>query len=372
MPDLRTVIDYHARMLGDRERVERFEQAIEATVRPGAIVADLGCGTGILSLLCCRAGARRVYAIEVGPIGRWTEQIIAANGLAGRVEVLRGASTELALPEKVDVIVSETIGSAAFDEGILGFVADARRRFLAPGGQIVPRRVALWAAPVGDVALHQRLVGAWRERVRGADVSPMHAIAARQLHLTSFQPGQLCAPPRPLITVDLAETDQLFVAGRAEFSLEREGPVTGFAIGFDAVLGDGISLSNRPPSALHWSQGFLPLEQPLEVQAGELVRVEIGTRDGQTWRWRGQLGAHTFDLDTLAGQSPAREELQGDERRLSLGPKGRAAAAALALIDGQRTVAEIAAALSRSPSTALPSEAATRAFVERLAHHLER
>jgi len=373
MQDLRTVVDYHARMLGDRARVERFEQAIAATVRPGAVVADVGCGTGILSLLCCRAGARRVYAIEVGQIGRWTEQIVAANGFSGRVEVLRGVSTELSLPEKVDVVVSETIGNAAFDEGIVGYLADARKRFLAPGGRIIPRRLTLWAAPVSDAALHHRLVGFWRERVNGADVSSMHAIAARQLHFASLLPEQLCAPPRPLVTVDLAETEEPFIAGRAELLLTREGPVTGFAVGFDAELAEGTGLSNRPPSvAPSWWQGFLPLEEPLHGRIGEGVQVEIGTRDGQTWRWRGAVGEHPFDLDTLAGRSPSREELEGDERRLTLGPRGRTAAAALALIDGKRTVGEIARALAHSPATALPSEAATRAFVDRLARDLGR
>jgi len=373
MIELRTVVDYHARMLGDHARVEQFERAIAATVRPGAVVADLGCGTGILSLLCCRAGARRVYAMEVGPIGRWTEQIIAANGFSDRVSVLRGVSTELSLPEKVDVVVSETIGCAAFDEGIVGYVADARRRFLAPGGAIIPRRLALWAAPVSDTDLHHRLIGCWRERVRGADVSPMRAIAARQLHLSSFVPEQLCAPPRPLITVDLAGTEEAFIAGRAEFSLEREGPVTGFAIGFDAELGEGIELSNRPPSAApHWSHGFLAFEEPLPAQIGDGVQVEIGTRDGQTWRWRGRVGQRAFDLDTLTGRSLSREELAGDQGRPTLGPQGRTTAATLALIDGKRTVAEIARALWQSPDTALPSEAATRAFVDRLAHDLGR
>lgn len=371
MHDLHSVVDYHARMLGDRARVEAFERAIAATVRPGAVVADLGCGTGILSLLCCRAGARRVYAIEVGPIGRWTEQIIAANGFSDRVEVLRGVSTELSLPEKADVIVSETIGCAAFDEGIIGYVTDARRRFLAPGGVIVPRRLALWVAPVSDTGLHHSIVGCWRDRVRGADVSPMHAIATRQLHLESLVPEQLCAPPLTMISVDLATTDELFVAGRAEFSLRCEGPITGFAIGFDAELGEGIGLSNRPPSAApHWSQGYLALEDPLPARIGERVEVEIGTRDGQTWRWRGRVGEQVFDLDTLAGRSPSREDLQGDERRPALGPRGRTAAATLALIDGERTVAEIARSLWQSPAPPLPSEAATRAFVDRLARDL--
>ena len=60
--------------------------------------------------------------------------------------------------------------------------------------------------------------------------------------------------------------------------------------------------------------------------------VEIGTRDGHTWRWRGRVGERVFDLDTLAGQAPSREELQGDERRPTLSAR---------FIDASSTFAEV-------------------------------
>jgi hypothetical protein len=38
--------------------------------------------------------------------------------------------------------------------------------------------------------LHHELVGRWRDPVRGADLSPTHAIAARQLHLPRLRSEQ--------------------------------------------------------------------------------------------------------------------------------------------------------------------------------------
>lgn len=45
------------------------------------IVMDVGCGTGILSMMAARAGARHVYAIEMSDMADKATIIIATNGL---------------------------------------------------------------------------------------------------------------------------------------------------------------------------------------------------------------------------------------------------------------------------------------------------
>ena len=70
--------------------------------------ADVGCGTGILSLFAARAGAKKVYAVECSNIVDQARMIVERNGYSEVIEVIRGKMEDIELPVlKVDIIVSE-------------------------------------------------------------------------------------------------------------------------------------------------------------------------------------------------------------------------------------------------------------------------
>lgn len=138
----------HVAMLNDTTRTLAFANALREVVRPDDVVVDVGTGTGVLAIAAARVGARRVFAVERGSIATAAREVIAANGLADRITVIEGRSTAIELPEKADVLVSETIGDDPLDEEILETVLDARRRLLKPGARVIPASLALYAAPV--------------------------------------------------------------------------------------------------------------------------------------------------------------------------------------------------------------------------------
>jgi len=55
-------------MIADRKRLDEYAEALRRLVTPRSIVLDIGAGTGVMSLLACKLGARRVYAIEPSPV----------------------------------------------------------------------------------------------------------------------------------------------------------------------------------------------------------------------------------------------------------------------------------------------------------------
>jgi protein arginine N-methyltransferase 1 len=136
-------IELHIKLLDDEARTRAFIDAIERSVRPGDVVVDLGTGNAVLAMAAARAGAARVYAIEASPFADVAERIIAANGYADRIRVVRGWSHQIELPERADVLVSEIIGNDPLDEGVLRYMPDAVARFLKPGGRVLPARLAV-------------------------------------------------------------------------------------------------------------------------------------------------------------------------------------------------------------------------------------
>jgi hypothetical protein len=64
-------------------------------------------------------------------------------------------------------------------------------------------------------------------------------------------------------------------------------------------------LSNEARGS-HWEHVFLPLQSPVNVEAGTPIDVELESRDGLTWRWKGTIGDAAFDQMTPLSSPPCR------------------------------------------------------------------
>ena len=139
---------------------------------PGDVVVDLGCGPGIFALLACRAGAKRVYAIDAGDVIHFAKQLAAANGFADRIEFFHGDSRQMQLAERANVLVSDVRGALPLFADALPSIEDARDRFLIKGGAQIPQRDTVYAAIVETPDYYNRLVSPWKDAGRGMDLTP--------------------------------------------------------------------------------------------------------------------------------------------------------------------------------------------------------
>jgi amino acid adenylation domain-containing protein len=130
---------YYA-MTHDERRNAAYRAAIERFV-PGKVVVDVGTGAdAILARFCARAGAKRVYAIEVlEEAYKRAHDLVTSLHLEDQIQVLHGDARQMQLPEPVDVCVSELLGTIGSSEGVSVILNDARR-FLKEDGVMIPAR----------------------------------------------------------------------------------------------------------------------------------------------------------------------------------------------------------------------------------------
>ncbi|KAL7624764.1 Ribosomal protein arginine N-methyltransferase rmt3 [Parahypoxylon ruwenzoriense] len=169
--------DIHEEMLKDTVRTDAYRDFIynNKHLFAGKTVLDIGCGTGILSMFCARAGASRVFAVDASAIISKAQENVFHNGLSSVITCVSGRIEDVVLPvDEVDVIVSEWMGYCLLFEAMLPSVLWARNRYLKPGGLLVPSHANLWLAPVADPQYVADNVTFWRD-VYGFDMRSMQA-----------------------------------------------------------------------------------------------------------------------------------------------------------------------------------------------------
>jgi len=258
------LLDAHRAMLGDRPRMQAYAAAIRQLVQPGMVVLDAGTGSGVLACLAAQAGARRVYAVDDSDALDYAAAVVKASGLQERVELVRGNFAEVQLPERADLLVTETYGALALAEGGMGEVARACQRHLKLDGLCIPSQVELWLAPVDGEEPLQRAVGPFGTEY-GPDLSPLRPTAMSRGMVGPIEPDQLAAPGQVFSRLDVAKPGAC--QGEARFQLPAAGRLTGWAAWFGLQLAPGLRLGTGPQDPpTHWPPVFLPMK-PEELEA---------------------------------------------------------------------------------------------------------
>ena len=361
------LLEFHAFCLTNTgTRLQQYAAALNQVIEPGDTVLDLGAGLGILGILACRAGARRVYAVESSAAWALGQDVVRAAGLADRVTFLHRSSFEVQLDERVDVVVADVHAPSGLQESGLSALIDARERLLKPGGAVIPGELQLVVAPVEAPDHYQRRVGVWEERVSGLDLSPVRAAAANRPYPARFNETDLLAPLMPVPpAVDLGRATGRRVGGSTSSSVARAGTFHGVCVSFVSTLAPGITLRNAPgdSATTNFAHTFLPLESPVTVAAGDALDLDVDVLDGLEMRWRATVTSaasgrrHRVEQSTLFAGPLSSAELRRDREDYCprLTARGHLEQELLGRFDGATPAAALRAWVDAHAGPDLPS-----------------
>lgn len=268
------VRDWYAAMVSDHARNLKYERALARAIHPGDIVLDIGCATGLFSMMAARVGAAEVFACEKNPsVAAATAAVVAQNGYADRIHVIPRLSTELQigvdLPRKADVLIWDNLANNMIGAGGLDSLEHAYRWLLAPDARIIPAQGTIQVALAEDPRLLRRHVGT----VEGFDLTPFNRSVPA--YNTKGDRATLRSESRELFAFDFASGGP-FPGGRASVTICATGGLaTGVLQWLTFEVDEHERYDNRPPGDPDstFAPVFYPIMRPIQTTAGQTLTV---------------------------------------------------------------------------------------------------
>ncbi len=270
------MIELHRKLLGDDVRNKAFAEALRRVIVPGeTTIADIGAGTGFLSFLAMRLGAKHAMLVE------YSDMLMTAKKLALRNHIdhctfVHKHSMDLKTTEKFDIVLSETLGNYALEESIIESVEDAKR-FLKPKGLIIPGMIRQFLCPV----ISDRLIkdiDIFPKVGFSLDLTEAREMSLNNMYVKTVDPVKDLPKKNDAIrlwdTVDFSKKNSSLRSATLKWI--HPSTVYGFALWWEAELVPGVILSTSPFAApTHWEQIFLPLLSPVTIGKGETLELQL-------------------------------------------------------------------------------------------------
>ncbi|EEP82376.1 hypothetical protein UREG_07241 [Uncinocarpus reesii 1704] len=294
----------HESMLKDTIRTDAYRDFVydNKSLFKDKVVLDVGCGSGILSMFCAKAGAKMVIAVDNSDIIDKARQIVYQNGFGDVIKCIRGKIEEVVLPVKqVDIIISEWMGYCLLFEAMLDSVLFARDRYLAPGGLMVPSHATLRIAPIADPDFIDENISFWNS-VYGFKMSSMLENVYDEVLVQTLKPSAVLADSALFMSLPLhtITVEELTFVKDFKVSITKDAEtLDGWLVWFDMFFMPSCQTKlpqDAVPSAMkkaghvafttgpdgqetHWQQGVFLINRetklPVPVKSGQVLKGNI-------------------------------------------------------------------------------------------------
>jgi len=276
----KVVPSWHVPMMNEHKRNDAYYQALQSVITPATDVFEIGTGSGLLAMMSAKLGAKRVTTCEAEcVIADIAQQIVADNGYENMVTVIPKRSGDIIVgedfPEKVDILVSEILSSELLGENVLPSIQDAKRRFLKPGGTIIPAKASIMVALFGGSDIGKHLVV---DDVYGFNLQRFNTITLKKLIVSRSDLNI------EFLTDDIAVFDFDFTSDshfpsemkQLRVPIKSDGLCFGFIQWIRLQMNQEVTYENHPSEksiVSGWQHCAYLLPKPIFVEQGQMAVI---------------------------------------------------------------------------------------------------
>ncbi|XP_037686701.1 protein arginine N-methyltransferase 9 isoform X1 [Choloepus didactylus] len=310
---------WHFIMLNDTKRNMIYNAAIQKAVCSGSkSVLDIGAGTGILSMFAKKAGAHSVYACELSKtMYELACDVMAANKMEAGIKLLHMKSLDIEIPkhipERVSLVVTETVDAGLFGEGIVESLIHAWEHLLLQPktkgedvncekyGKVIPASAVVFGMAVecAEIRRHHRVD---IKDVAGVCLptnvkfqSPAYSCIDSEETVEPYTTEKMNRVPGgylaltecfEIMTVDFNNLQELKSLATKKpdkigIPVIKEGILDAIVVWFVLQLDDEHSLSTSPSEETCWEQAVYPVQDLADyrIKPGDHVMIEVSCQD---------------------------------------------------------------------------------------------
>lgn len=260
-------LPYHYEGVSDVRRLTPFKEAINESCK-GKRVLESGTGSGILSILAARAGAERVYTVEIDPeVARFAEENIQKSGYK-IIKFIQKDTKDVTLEdlegEKVDVVIAENLSTWQVTEPQIPVMNHINRFLVKDDGVRIPTRVFNYL----ELAQSQ---------YRFEDAVDLRT---HYFEFTGINKPEVLSQKVLLREIDLREINPTSIDEVVRVKVTKSGVLNGLRLTSPLQLYKGITFDSSdslmPPV-------IVPLREDLSVSIDEIVEVHIRYSHHTNW-----------------------------------------------------------------------------------------
>jgi tetratricopeptide (TPR) repeat protein len=276
----RQIPGWHLDMIRDSARNEAYNQAISKAVPNAENILEIGAGSGLLSMMAVRAGAKKVIACEMSaPLATIARQVIADNNYSDQITILHKKSTNLTigedLPARSDLLITEIFDVGLLGEHCLPTLLHARENLLTEDATIIPAAAKLKAFLISCPDHRETLQ---IKTISGFDLSAFDVfrrLESQMVQLDIFEHTPL-SQDIEVTNIDFQNAVPSIEENIIDVKITEDGTCDGVVFWFELVLDDEFVINTRKTKkGDHWLPVVQLFDQSTVVKKNDKLTINI-------------------------------------------------------------------------------------------------